>query len=136
MSNDDRKLHPVNARMKNLRLRLGYPKPGKFAQMLGISIARWCNVETGHPFTHAVAVILKHKIPGLTYDYIYDGEVNTLGDEIRLVLGEKPSKKSLPGRRLGRISINPPTTTTTAIGPPAQPGARPRVEWRILPDQE
>jgi hypothetical protein len=101
MSNDERKLHPVNARMKNLRLRLGYPKPGKFAQMLGISIARWCNVETGHPLTHAVAMILKKKIPGLSYDYIYDGEIATLGDEIRAVLGEKPSAKALPNMPLG-----------------------------------
>jgi hypothetical protein len=101
VSNDERKLHPVNARMKTLRLRLGYPKPGKFAQMLGISIARWCNVETGHPLTHAVAVILKKKIPGLSYDYIYDGEIATLGDEIRAVLGEKPSPKALPHMPLG-----------------------------------
>jgi hypothetical protein len=101
MSTDERKLHPVNVRMKNLRLSLGYPKPGKFAQMLGISIARWCNVEIGHPLTHNVAVILKSKIPGLSYDYIYDGDVETLGDELRMVLGERPSKKSLPSLPLG-----------------------------------
>ena len=101
MSSDIKKLHPVNARMKNLRLQLGYPKPGKFAQMLGISISRWTNVEGGHPLTHAVAVILKGKIPGLTYDYIYDGETATLGDEIRGVLGEKPSAKALPSMPLG-----------------------------------
>ena len=101
MSNDERKLHPVNARMKNLRLKLGYPKPGKFSQMLGISISRWTNVEGGHPLTHAVAVILKSKIPGLSYDYIYDGNVESLGDELRTVLGERPSKKSLPNLPLG-----------------------------------
>jgi hypothetical protein len=101
MSNDAKKLHPVNARMKNLRLALGYPKPGKFAQMLGISISRWTNVEGGHPLTHAVAVILKSKIPGLSYDFIYDGDVEKLGDELRTVLGERPSKKSLPNLPLG-----------------------------------
>jgi hypothetical protein len=66
MSNDERKLHPVNARMKI-----------------------------------AVAMILKKKIPGLSYDYIYDGEIATLGDEIRAVLGEKPSAKALPHMPLG-----------------------------------
>jgi hypothetical protein len=103
MTNDKRKLPPTptSARVKQLRLRLGYPKPGKFAKMLGISISRWTNVEGGHPLTHAVAVILKSKIPGLSYDYLYDGEVEKLSDELRMVLGERPRKQSLPNLPLG-----------------------------------
>jgi hypothetical protein len=123
MSNDERKLHPVNARMKNLRLRLGYPKPGKFAQMLGISISRWTNVEGGHPLTHAVAVILKSKIPGLSYDYIYDGDVETLGDELRTVLGERPSKNSLRNLPLGPDFDKPANNNNDAYRP-ARPTRR------------
>ena len=129
MSNDERKLHPVNVRMKNLRLSLGYPKPGKFAQMLGISISRWCNVEIGHPFTHNVAVILKSKIPGLTYDYIYDGDVEALGDELRTVLGERPSKKSLPYLPLGPDFDKPAVPKNNDDNnyrPPTNSGAKPR----------
>jgi hypothetical protein len=69
--------------------------------MLGISISRWTNVEGGHPLPHAVAVILKTKIPGLSYDYIYDGDVQNLSDELRKLLGERPRKQSLPNLPLG-----------------------------------
>jgi hypothetical protein len=66
-------------------------------------------------------MILKKKIPGLSYDYIYDGEIGTLGDEIRAVLGEKPSAKALPNMPLGpAYDVKKPNNNNDGYRPPTR----------------
>ena len=98
----DTKNHPTAVRLRTLRERMGYPKPGAFAKMLGIAIQRWSNVEGGTPISHPLATILRDKIPGISYDWIYTGDPKYLGDKIKIILaGVQVAAKLLKGMPLG-----------------------------------
>ena len=86
----DRKKGAVSRRLKFLRERLGYRKPGRFADYLGISPARWSNVENGFPLSRDMAFLLKKKIAGLSLDWIYFGEAAGLSTKMARLLGELP----------------------------------------------
>ena len=86
----DRKKGAVAKRLKFLRERLGYRKPGRFADYIGVSSARWSNVENGYPLSKEMADILKRKIAGLSRDWIYDGEADGLSVRMARILGELP----------------------------------------------
>lgn len=82
------------ARMKRLRERLGFKKGGDFAKYLGFSKQRWFNVETGHPVSREIAQRLKQAIPGIDYDWIWDGETDGLSDEAASMLGVTKQPKT------------------------------------------
>ena len=86
----DRKKGATSRRLKFLRERLGYRKPGRFADYLGISAARWSNVENGFPCSLKIAQLLRKKIAGLDLDWIYYGDPTGLSERMAKLLGEQP----------------------------------------------
>jgi hypothetical protein len=69
-------------RMRHLRECLGYENPTLFARMLEISPARWMDAERRDtPLPLRLGRRLKEKIPGITLDYIWDGELWTIRNE-------------------------------------------------------
>jgi transcriptional regulator with XRE-family HTH domain len=69
-------------RLKRLR---EVTRPGsqtRFAQELGISLARWNNFERGSPLSIEIAQKLVRIIPGLTLDWLYNGERRGLSVEL------------------------------------------------------
>lgn len=74
--------------MQRLREAMGYPEQTAWARHLGITVARWNNVEGGMPVSIEVATILVNKFPGLTLDWIYRGSVAGLTVDIATKLGE------------------------------------------------
>jgi hypothetical protein len=101
MITSDKKMHPSAGRMRDLRERLRYAKPGKFAKMLDISVSRWSNVENGAPISHAIATRLREKIPGITYDFIYTGDTKYLDEKMKILLGVQVDAVTLQGLPLG-----------------------------------
>lgn len=101
MTRNENKNDPTAVRLRNLRERMGYRKPGKFAEMLGISIQIWSGAEKGVPVSHRTATVLREKIPGLSYDWIYTGDTRYLGDQIKMILGVQVGPKALRGMPLG-----------------------------------
>src|SRR5262245_18959518 len=86
----DRKKGAVAKRLRFLREKLGYWKPGRFADYLGISPARWRDVENGFTLSREMAFLLKKKIAGITLDWIYFGEAAGLSTHMARNLGELP----------------------------------------------
>src|SRR5262245_47741425 len=90
--------HPATQRLRDLREKLGFKKKSEFAKLLGISIARWSNVENGYPISRDVAERLKHGLKNhVDLDYIYSGETGDLTVELCYILQIKPR----PGQRHG-----------------------------------
>lgn len=81
------------ARMLRLRQRLGFKKLSDFAVYLDVSKQRWANFEYGYAVSRDIAKILKQKVPGIDYDWIWDGETAGLSDEAAAMLGETKEKK-------------------------------------------
>jgi len=82
--------HLTSLRMRRLRERLGYRKVSCFARYLGVSPARWSNVEKNFVVSREVADLLCKKVPGLTRDWIYDGNSRGLSVNVARLLGELP----------------------------------------------
>jgi hypothetical protein len=66
------------ARMRLLRAALGHQTQTAMAVWLDVEIARWNNVERGYPVGRGLAEILVRKVPGLTFDWIYNGRPDGL----------------------------------------------------------
>jgi len=85
------KKSPVSKRLKYLRIKLGYAKPGQFAKELGISPARWSNVENGYPVSRELAFLIKRRT-GVDLDWIYFGETFGLEYAMRQLLADGVAK--------------------------------------------
>ncbi len=53
-----------------------------FARWLGIDPRRWHNFEAGYPISRDVATRLMRKIPGLSFDWIFEGSPRGLSIEM------------------------------------------------------
>ena len=81
-------------RARHLRLSLGFKKPGQFAKCLGVSPARWNNVEYGCPLSRDLALIIGQKIPGFTAEWIWTGNDRLLTVELARLLGLVPARRA------------------------------------------
>jgi transcriptional regulator with XRE-family HTH domain len=75
-------------RLKQLWKTDGYTTSARFAEALGISAARLSNAENGHPLSIEVARLIKNLIPGVTLDWLYDGDEAGLTVALRKRLRE------------------------------------------------
>lgn len=84
---------PTTQRLIRLRKALGYEDGASFARALGISRARWNNYERGFPLPVEMALRVRDQCrrdgyPGLTLDWIYDGNADHLPVDLAIKLGE------------------------------------------------
>lgn len=82
---------PMNqsARVRQLRLALGYDKQVAWCQFLGIGVSRWNNIEAGgRRVPMDVATLMVQRIPGLTFDWIFNGDPSGLTLSLAVKLGE------------------------------------------------
>jgi Helix-turn-helix domain len=96
----DKKTNPVAFRLRELRMYLGHRKM-VFAELLDVAPSRWSNVENGSPLSRDMADRLKKTIPGLSLDWIYDGETKYLDDKIKLLFAGVNDRSKLEGLPLG-----------------------------------
>jgi len=105
----DKKTDPVAYRLQELRVKLGHRKMA-FAELLDVAPSRWSNVENGSPLSRDMADRLKKTIPGLTLDYIYDGDDSALSDKLKFLLAgitDRSMLTDLPlGDHFGRLIWN------------------------------
>jgi hypothetical protein len=62
----------------------------EFARWLNVEPRRWNNFEAGYPFSRGIANKLVEKIPGLSRDWLFDGNPRGLSIEMARRLGEEP----------------------------------------------
>jgi DNA-binding transcriptional regulator YiaG len=86
-------------RLRRVRELLDLPSQKAFADRLGISPQRWNNFERGAPLTIEIAQKLLRIIPGLTLDWIYNGDRRGLTMELDRRLHDET--KSGGGRARG-----------------------------------
>jgi transcriptional regulator with XRE-family HTH domain len=79
-------------RLKRVRSLLKYPTQKTFADALGIIPSRWSNFEAGAPLSIEIAQKLVRLVPGLTLDWLYNGERRGLSVELDRRLHEAESK--------------------------------------------
>jgi transcriptional regulator with XRE-family HTH domain len=64
--------HPIPVRLRILRKAEGYDTARAFADFLGISPARYGNIEAGHPLSIEVAQLIVSKVSGMSLDWLYN----------------------------------------------------------------
>jgi transcriptional regulator with XRE-family HTH domain len=79
-------------RLKRVRSLLNYPTQKSFADALGIIPSRWSNFEAGAPLSIEIAQKLVRIVPGLTLDWLYNGERRGLSVELDRRLHEPEPK--------------------------------------------
>lgn len=67
-----------------------------FARWLSIDPRRWNNFEVGYPISRDMAGLLIKKIPGLSYDWLFNGDPSNLSVEMARKLGELPPYQTPP----------------------------------------
>ena len=93
MSNEEGRIDMTRgARMRHIREALGYAGQKDFAEAIGITKSRWNNVENGYPVSEALAATLCSRFPGMSRDYIQDGETRGLTMEMIKLLRLWPSR--------------------------------------------
>lgn len=90
------KANSVAWRCRHLRESLGYESQTGFAEALGISLARWNNVENGMPLSSQLALKIVRTFPGVSMDWLFTGATNGLSFEMARLLGVHPTP---PGKR-------------------------------------
>lgn len=83
-------------RCRHLRESLGYTSQTAFADVLGITLARWNNVENGLPLSSQLALIVVKRFPGVSMDWLFTGGAYGLSFEMARLLGVHPTP---PGKR-------------------------------------
>jgi hypothetical protein len=82
------------SRAKRLREGMGFRGHGsgiRWAKFLGIGQTRWSNVESqGMPFSTDLCTVIKSKCPGITKDWLQDGEADGLNQTWLARLGLLP----------------------------------------------
>lgn len=69
---------PIPKRLRTLRLAEGYETALSFAEFLGISPARYGNIEAGSNLSIEVAQLIVKKVPGASLDWLYNGKEEAL----------------------------------------------------------
>ncbi len=80
-------------RLRRLRILYG-PSQIEFCRRYHFSKSQWSNYETGFPPSLAAARQLKAQIPGLTLDWIYDGDTDGLTVSMARALTLEPDEKN------------------------------------------
>src|SRR5262245_54843747 len=70
-------------RLKLLRMIVSGEKQGEFAARMGIDAKRWNNYELGYPIPREVALMLMHKLPGMSIEWLWIGRKDSLSLEYR-----------------------------------------------------
>jgi hypothetical protein len=90
LKHPDGKKSPSALRAKALVKAMDFRRSSDFARWMEIDPRRWNNFEVGYPFSRDMAQRLMAKIPGLSFDWILDGNPNGLSIEMARKLGELP----------------------------------------------
>jgi transcriptional regulator with XRE-family HTH domain len=69
---------PIPRRLRLLRRAEGYETALAFAEALGISPARYGNVEAGSNLSIEVAQLIVKIVPGMSLDWLYNGKEEAL----------------------------------------------------------
>jgi transcriptional regulator with XRE-family HTH domain len=87
-------------RLTRLREVSNFASQTAFAKHLDISVARWSNFENGKPLSIEIAQKLVRITPGLTLDWLYNGERRGLSVDLDRRLHEpQPQSRSRASRR-------------------------------------
>ena len=81
----------IAERLQRLRILFG-PTQTEFCQRYRFSKTQWSNYEAGFSPSLAAARQLKAQIPGLTLDWIYDGDTGGLTVNMARRLTGKPNR--------------------------------------------
>lgn len=93
-SQDDRDMQR-GKRLERLRLYHGYKTQVAFANWLGVSPTRWNNYERGIPLTRPIEDLLVKRTPGLSVDWLRNGNRNGLSVELdRRLHQPQPSRRA------------------------------------------
>jgi hypothetical protein len=93
-------------RLRILRTYVGHgDSQTRFAEDYGFTVARWNNLERGHPLPRDVAIQLVRRIPGLSLDWLFFGKPDYLSVIMRSELEEvehrvepaRPPKRGVKG---------------------------------------
>ena len=76
-----------SARLKQLRLSVGFETSLAFAKFLDISVTRYNAFENGEPLSRENAFRMVQKVPGLSLDWLYFGKADGLPLELARRLG-------------------------------------------------
>lgn len=99
----DGKNAPTAHRARQLVACMGFETSTDFARFLKIEPDRWRNFERGYPFSREVANRLVAAFPGITRDWLHEGNANGLSVEMARMLGEipegPPHLRGQPARR-------------------------------------
>jgi DNA-binding XRE family transcriptional regulator len=87
-------------RLKRLREISANATQTAFAKSLDISLARWNNFENGYPLSIEIAQRLVRITPGLSLDWLYNGERRGLSVELDRRL-HQPETTAASGRSRG-----------------------------------
>jgi transcriptional regulator with XRE-family HTH domain len=74
---------PIPRRLRLLRLAEGYDTAAKFAEKLGISPARYGNIEAGSNLSIEVAQLIVNVVPGISLDWLYNAREDGLSVSLR-----------------------------------------------------
>lgn len=77
-------------RLKKLRHALGVPTQAAMANLLGMELGRWNHYERGMPVPAPIAQAICRRFPGISMDWIYEGNPRGLSFEMGVRLGEFP----------------------------------------------
>ena len=82
----------VSRRCRQLREALGFSSSAAFARMIGVTPARWNNVENGLPLSNDMAFRVKRHVPGVALDWLYDGDRQGLSKRLDDLLYHRDRK--------------------------------------------
>ncbi len=100
----DGKNAPEAERARRLVEAMGFESSADFARWLKMDPRRWNNFEVGYPISRDVANKLMHAIPGLSFDWIFEGNPNGLSVQMARRLGELPDTPAKRGRAIMRTA--------------------------------
>jgi hypothetical protein len=75
--------HATAQRLRLVREIAGYETAAAFARKLDIKLSRYWNFENGLPLSIEVAQIIVRAVPGLSLDWLYNGEERGLSGDLR-----------------------------------------------------
>lgn len=81
--------HDIAARLRKVRTIYG-PTITEFCRTYKFTVPQWVNYEAGFMPSLAAARQLKREIPGLTLDWIYEGDTSGLTVMMTRVLNASP----------------------------------------------
>ena len=115
---------PIPRRLRQLRQAEGYETALAFAEALGISPARYGNIEAGSNLSIEVAQLIVKLVPGMSLDWLYNGREEALPLALRQRLASAAederagnSKTTQASRSAGRSTKGRSSTGRTKSSP-------------------